>query len=290
MIVSNFKKINYAEKFLKDRKKLRKNYSKWSEIDINDKVLTFNSPDLLAGFASYLKFQLNNTEVYFRGEENYHETMIPKLFRFNNNVNLTNKNIENNVDFTNENIEKILQAHISLISYLPIISKASRFRQKDFNSVLQHYGIKTPWIDLVDNIFIALWFSNRNANKKIDFTYIKFFATQLNNYKLKTIDLRESYSSLSLRPHCQHGISATKENNKWNVNNCDFSNNLIAVAKIPNIPEFKLNGHIFSKKYMFPNEIADNTLKILKNEKFSYLLNMICKKHKLERNELGIVD
>lgn len=278
MIVNNYNKINYAEKFLKDRKKLFDKYPEWSNIDINDNMLTFRSPVLLAGFAGYLKSQLKNIKVYFRGEKDYNKTTIPKLFRPNNNV-----------DFTNENIEKILQAHKSLISCLPLISKASRFRHKDFNSVLQHYGIKTPWIDLVDNIFIALWFSNRNANNNIKFTYIKFFATQLNNYKLKTIDLRESYSSLSLRPHCQHGISATKKINDWNVINCDFSTNLIAIAKIPNIPDFKLNGHIFSKKYMFPDEIADNTLKILKKKKFSCLLNKICVDNKLEKDDLGIV-
>jgi hypothetical protein len=271
--------MNYAEKFLQDRKKLRKNYSEWREIDIHDNILTFNSPDLLAAFAGYLKYQLKDAKVYFRGEKNYYKTTIPSLYRF-----------KNSVDFTNENIKKRTKAYSELITRLPSISLAKRFKQKDFSSLLQHYGIGTNWIDLVDNIFIALWFSNWNANNQIGYTYVKFFASQLNNDNLKIIDLRENYTSLSLRPHCQHGISATKKVDIWNVENSDFSTNLIAIAKIPNISDFKLNGQIFNGKYMFPDEIADNTLKLLKKNELTKLLAEICDKHGLNRNELGNIE
>lgn len=271
--------MTYAERFLKDRKNLIERYPEW-KIEVDGKIITLNSPELLAGFAGYLKFQIKRVtteaKVYFRGELNDHVSAIPSLYRFNNLS-----------DFNDQNIQKRTDAYNDLINELPGLFKAKRFAEENPPCILQHYGIKTNWIDLVDNLFVALWFSNYRAAPKNDYTYIKFFSTDANGSGLQIEDLRESHSSLSLRPHCQHAISVTRSIKNWNVNNCDFSTNVIAIAKIPNNRDFKIESHIFSHEYMFPKEQVDNTLKLLRTDKFKKLLEEITEKHDLKADELG---
>lgn len=100
--------------------------------------------------------------------------------------------------------------------------------------LLQHYGLKTRWVDVVDNIWIALWFACHNF--LVD-TEVKRYAHHLkrsvaldsNAYafisvistgsvssiglpgcwegpKARLIDLRVAAPSLYLRPHAQHGL------------------------------------------------------------------------------------
>jgi len=261
---------NYAEGFYKARKSLiTKHASIWGKVKLlkieGMNVLEIPSPQLLAGFSSYLKYHYPG-KVYFRGEKQFHSSTIPSLFR----------DINDNV--ANE-IASRKAAFNELVDSLPNLYKQSRFRE-DFRPLLQHYGIKTDWLDLVDNVFVALWFSN-NCSRE-DFSYVKFFGDE----GLDVKDLREDHSSLSLRPHCQHGLSATKLVT-WNVDNIDFSQNMIAMAKLPNIPEMKLSGYIFSDEYMFPKKELDNTLKLLKTQKFQNNLDKILKQYGLPKNTLG---
>jgi hypothetical protein len=100
--------------------------------------------------------------------------------------------------------------------------------------LLQHYGISTTWIDVVDNAWIALWFALHTANtagpnnKFIHFDrrelsgaesfgYIILIRTDASDKRSKkkgfilgtkteTVDLREATPSVFLRPHAQHGL------------------------------------------------------------------------------------
>ena len=275
---------NFAEKFRDERRCLIKKYPEWKSIKItyDNKIpiIELDSPQLLAGFTGYLKFQLKkknrSCKVFFRGEANYHDSCIPSLFRADSNT------------LSEKKINALKKAFDELVLSTPHLYKSARFTQIKFSPIFQHYGIKSDWIDLVDNIFIALWFARRNCKSK--FCYIKFFATDWNGVELKVIDLREEHSSLSLRPHCQHGISVTK-NVTWSTDNIDFNTNLIAIVKVPiNNLLFKLNGNIFIDKYMFPNEKLDNTLKLFKKKKFSKKLKEVTKKYQINLGELGKIE
>jgi hypothetical protein len=97
--------------------------------------------------------------------------------------------------------------------------------------LLQHYGLRTRWIDVVDNIWVALWFAchrqvsvgrfAHHARRSVAqegagaVAYIFVLntgglsPTQVPGYQLsdelRFVDLRYCVPSLYLRPHAQHG-------------------------------------------------------------------------------------
>lgn len=268
--------MEIIEKFLCDRKHLIETYPEWKEVYIDKveekKVLTLPNPQLLSGFTGYLKYQLRKQgNVFIRGEKNFHKQNIPSLFR-------------SDCEITQEDIEKRIKVFEELVDSIPKLFKSERFKREDVSPLLQHYSIYSYWIDLVDNIFVAWWFAFfENDN---EYGYIKFFIDKANGEKLRTYDLRERHSSLSLRLHCQHGISATRYTSKWTPENRDLSDFLVATVRLPlKSTDFK-NG-IFSKEYMFPNERLDNTLKLFKKNKFTNKLEKILTSYGLDKHFLG---
>lgn len=267
----------YTDKFIRDRKHLIGKYPHtWGKVRVKNldglPIIELPSPQLLAGFAGYLKNQCS-TRVFFRGEKSYHKTTIPSLFR------------EIDGDFSTE-ISKRKKAFDVLVGKISEY-KPSRFQREDIKPLLQHYGVKTDWIDLVENIFVALWFSNNHSHEK--FSYIKFFIESNNVCELIIKNIIEENSSLSLRAHCQHGISATKKVDQWSIENIDFNSNLIAIAKLPNNQANRLEGYIFSRSFMFPDVELDNTYKILKRKDVQKLLDEITEDSGLEKEVLGTI-
>ena len=67
--------VNYANTFLEDRKTLIRDYPDWNQIIIDNSnkipIIELPNPQLLSGFAGYLKFQLKNKGKVFlsRGEK-----------------------------------------------------------------------------------------------------------------------------------------------------------------------------------------------------------------------------
>jgi hypothetical protein len=110
-------------------------------------------------------------------------------------------------------------------------------------ALLQHYGIRTTWLDVVDNLWVALWFACHHAKalargseeylhfeKRIptqratpdaDYAYVLLlesaFFTPVDGHpghyrddRSETIDLRVAAPSQFVRPHAQHGILVRK--------------------------------------------------------------------------------
>lgn len=105
--------------------------------------------------------------------------------------------------------------------------------------LLQHYGISTSWIDLVDNVWVALWFACNRAmcigkfsefmhfEKRLPsdsekFAYILLVGTDIekrSRFKpgyffgdaTELVDLRMAAPSVFLRPHAQHGLLFRKK-------------------------------------------------------------------------------
>jgi hypothetical protein len=96
--------------------------------------------------------------------------------------------------------------------------------------LLQHYGVRTRWLDVVDNIWAALWFAchefheyasyahySRRASGTAHprFAYIVIFDVgnakrgpypgMYVSDKARLVDLRYATPSVYLRPHAQHG-------------------------------------------------------------------------------------
>lgn len=164
--------------------------------------------------------------------------------------------------------------------------QANRFKSEDIGPLLQHYGIRTYWLDLVDNIFTASWFAS--FNNKGEFGYIKFFVDKINGNNTLTIcDLRKEHSSLSLRLHCQHGLSVRKTDTSLTPGSIDFSDFMVAMVRVPTEIRKTIN---IKKAYMFPGEEIDNTLKYLKKSRFSKNISKALDKFGYPSNFLGEIE
>ncbi len=277
---------NLMEKFIQDRKRL----DAYSKIKYNSTAqrpyLSIEQPEILAGFAGYLKAQSLKTDrsvkVYCRGQINDYPS-IPSLLR--------GKDLDDSL------LRRRVVAYETLVKKTEKLYTARRFRQENINPIFQHYGLKTPWLDLVDNIFVALWFATQKyfgeengkdahyKTSKKESGHIYFYAT---SPQTKCYDLREGHSSLSLRLHAQHGISMTREPESP-VQNRSLDDHLVATVKFPNTEEWRPNGPMFSSKFLFPSTDLDNTYKYLKKKKFSDLLDRITNEHGLAKGELGSI-
>lgn len=116
--------------------------------------------------------------------------------------------------------------------------------------LLQHYGLATRWLDVVDNVWVALWFAcheqvtrgrfayhqRRSPDQEsAGFAYIavirtgELSATTIPGYfvgsETRLVDLRYAVPSVYLRPHAQHGL-------------------LVAPAKLPDADQVTLTPQV----------------------------------------------
>jgi hypothetical protein len=174
-----------------------------------------------AGYLKYIYARKYGKGVFFRGQTKIYKTLSPSLLR--------------NCKEGQANLRRT-QMLSDLLVNIDRNKKAMRAVTPECREpLLQHYGIRTTWIDVVDNIWVALWFACHNAlttgwpeeylhfEKRIpnhrgeEFAYILLLAsayfTPVKNipgyYKddrTETIDLRIAVPSHFVRPHAQHGI------------------------------------------------------------------------------------
>jgi len=286
------------QKFLEDRKDLTflKNYVTYSEEERPH--LNIGHPAILATFMGYVKFQTHaktDKDVFFRGQTNNHTQIIPSLLRGDNF----------------DTINNLSKAYEELKRKTKITYTQTRFRDETIDNLFQHYGIKSKTLDLVDNIYIAIWFAT-NQWKKIngftnlctytqsdeEFGWIYFMHVAGPERSEKDVfsnlnftgycDLRKYHSSLSARLHCQHGITYFRDNKgTWDEKNRCFDDLVIATVKFPNSEEFKMNGTIFTKEFLFPNSQIDDTYNLFSQDGFSHLLSSVEEQYRLEKGALG---
>lgn len=145
-----------------------------------------------------LKYTLNkmNTSILYRGQTKDYE-LKPSIYR----------NCKTKSDF--EKNEKWLDSVISTARtyFDPIGTDDER------EALLQHYGCKTRWLDVVDHIQTALWFAAHtkrdvegvNCDDSVGFVYIVAYPT-INNTFTVVKDLRLKPADW-MRPHIQQGFS-----------------------------------------------------------------------------------
>jgi hypothetical protein len=171
--------------------------------------------------AGYLKHVCRAEEnIYFRGQSKLYPTLSPSLFR-----GLRRQQAQ---------ADAITELH-GLIKRT--VSSGGIFTSFDpvfYEPLLQHYGLKTTWIDLVDNIWVALWFACNNAlvgtmtpkylhfelrdpykESKPSYVYILMIGTDkkqtsipgfFRESRTELVDLRVGCPSIFVRPHAQHGV------------------------------------------------------------------------------------
>ena len=234
------------------------------------KVYQIETVHDLTQFIGFGKYKNNMSgNVYFRGQTSlYDGAMVPSLYRNRTRlVTITDK--------YNERINKI-------ISTKRIFTQYSR---GVFEPLVQHYGVKTPYIDIVDNIWVALWFALHQANSVSinsheyvyyhnsteEFSYVVLLASdaleetsQFGVYKGKEttlVDLRKAIPSYFLRPHAQHAYMLRKNE----MCPSDYSDLIVGIAKIPTSIGLKWLGvnEFLSLSSLFPASYFDSGYHVL---------------------------
>lgn len=150
--------------------------------------------------------------------------------------------------------------------------------------VLQHYGLRTRWVDLVDNVWIALWFGcheyvSTDAGR---FAYLRPRATVAGSYvyllvldlgeltptaipgyslgsDTRLVDLRYAAPSSYIRPHAQHGLLVAPRGPLTNVGMETVANRVSAVIRVDLAlaREWLGSGTMVSSYVLFPPAVRD---------------------------------
>ena len=215
----------------------------------------------LIGYAKFINRSYGN--VYYRGECKLHDSLLPSVFRGHTNTSTI-------VAPLKLLIEKVLKDE-NMIKQLKLDISDETSAMLKIEGMLQHYGIKTRFIDLVDNHWVALWMGlNRNIKYKqileyyhyvereiplVDFAagkncteddlfqYLLLLAIPGDSERINNgiyssddyyeIDLRQALPSTYLRPHAQHGLVVRKRpHNGDSVEKYDMATNIVGIIKI----------------------------------------------------------
>ena len=243
---------------------------KWDEITLSCgrsvRIYTIESiHDLIQyiGFAKYIN--KGGYNVFLRGQPDlYDGKMIPSLYRGKTNLNAITT--------------KYGQRMNSLIEKCPVFSN---YKRNIMEPILQHYGVKTTYLDVVDNVWVALWFALHQAKAKcIRYHEYVYYCDNENAESFiillasdaiipsakqdgvycgaytSLVDLRKAVPSYFLRPHAQHAYMLRK-NDEYPS---DYSDLIVGIARISTDAGIKWlgNNEILSARSLFPTPYFDS--------------------------------
>lgn len=246
--------------------------------------LELDSPLVLARFNAVIRQAVAakhpSARVYCRGQDKHFNSMRPSLFRAPNDRYST---------------QCLLKAEADFAAGLAKASVAKRFQRASLPALLQHYGVRTSWLDVVDNLYVATWFathSRRRGHAWIgmrdgEYGWLYFISTDSPTSRLTVVDFRDKHHHLSTRPHSQHGVSVTKDGTKWSDAGRGLDEFVAATVRLRCGPQWQLHGFMASEQYLFPDASEDNTVKLLQRPPPSRLLSKIETKHGFFAGTLG---
>lgn len=216
-------------------------------------VWSVSNPNELTAVAGYLRYKAQHGIAFYRGESSLHSSMLASAFRphadGSGHSGLTQLQFDTHA--------AAMRNYVDALFGSPCTCKSGPFSFKNAHRcaevtkrtqqtsaalvsgtyravvepLLQHYGVKTRWLDVVDNIWVALWFAcfqqvssrryahhvKRSISREglgakayvIVFQTEPLSDTQVPGYRVgpatRAVDLRYSVPSIYLRPHAQHG-------------------------------------------------------------------------------------
>lgn len=215
-------------------------------------VLHVRTPHALtqaAGYLKYVRAKEFGKGVFYRGQTGLYSALGPSLLR--------------GLKDGSEAVAKRRKLLKDLLKRLdapagPLRAVAPECRE----AVLQHYGIRTTWLDVVDNLWVALWFACHEAQVApwpegylhfekrvqrglhgaeycyvllVESAYFQPVPGQPGRYSdqlTETIDLRVAAPSHFVRPHAQHGMLVRRLSKKSQLPGCDFSSLLAGIIRV----------------------------------------------------------
>lgn len=216
-------------------------------------IWTVSNPNELTAVAGHLRYKAKHGFALYRGESSLHSSMLATGFRpprdGSNHRSLSQRQYDNYTMELRRFIDTVYGApctctrgplpyrdsHLCEEQAKHVKGSSSAVVSGTYRAVieplLQHYGVKTRWLDVVDNIWVALWFAcfkqvtvGRYAHHVRRSptseglgarAYIVIFQTEqlidtgVPGYRVgprtRMVDLRYNVPSVYLRPHAQHG-------------------------------------------------------------------------------------
>ena len=245
-----------------------------------------------AGYLKHVRGNNNSEFVYFRGESKLYPTLQPNAFRGIS----THRAVSNSIG----------RIHNAIAQFSKPLKSTGSYAHE---ALLQHYGLKTTWIDLVDNIWVALWFACHNARSvghygeymhferrspRIEPTgkaYVLLVAADAvapNNKhpglyvgpSTELIDLRIAAPSVFVRPHAQHGLLMRRKGNTVQ-RPTDYSDQIRGILEIDlaDALEWLGNSTALSTHSLFPPPSYDNGYGNLLTVGFQGARNVGCISH-----------
>lgn len=253
----------------------------WVKESSGVEVLHADEPHALVMAAGYLKFNRagDGEGIYFRGQRKHYGSLVPSLFRGSTSQKSQEK--------------KIIALNKAINSFHSAGTIFSGFGEYAHEPLLQHYGINTTWIDLVDNIWVALWFACHRAmaagkhkeylhfEKRIPITtdpyaYVLLVSADIANRNrdkpgyyfgpnTELVDLRMAAPSVFLRPHAQHGLLFRQKGTPGNGRPLDYAQQIRAIIRVDLAKALYWigDGKMVGTHSLFPPPYYDNGYQIL---------------------------
>lgn len=220
--------------------------------------------------------------MFLRGQHQRHSTMVPSLFRPPALGLRTQR----------------WAAYRDFLEQLPALVRGTRFTKRNFGAVLQHYGFRTPWLDVVDDLNTAIWFALHQSESVESecvyrpttgaFGWVLVIAVPHGGH---VQNLREDHSSMNSRCNVQQGYSLAMQYDDADEPRVeqDFISSVVGTVRIPNNERWQLRGFRSSEAFFFPSSNHDNTYKQLLKPAVTALAGSVETTHGLERGALGRV-
>lgn len=120
-------------------------------------VSSVHSLNQLIGYAKFINKSFG--DVYYRGECKLHDSLLPSLFRGKTNISSPASRL-------NTLIQNIM-SDSNMKKQLKLDTSDSISCQLKIEGLLQHYGIKTRFVDVVDNHWVALMQNTYEINRTV---------------------------------------------------------------------------------------------------------------------------
>lgn len=267
-----------------ERKYLKKKVNLEYREDSNRPRLYCDEPAVVARFASHVRQAAKRkwgkeSKVLTRGQTQNYEGMVPSLFR---------------PPSDRTSVQDLLDAESEFVDRIQSELELRRFERDNLGALLQHYGLRSSWIDLVDNLWVSVWFATHCTRNKSGNTsnyqlrednngWIYFISPQAGPSKPKCLDLRKAHQGLSLRLHTQHGWALKGANNSID----DLNQYVVATVEFPIYEAWHLSGYLGSEEFLFPPKRLDDTLSKLAESDIESWARDIETSHGIPEKSLG---
>lgn len=233
----------------------------------------------------YKKFLANRTghHVYFRGQTELYK--CPKLTDPYEFQPTALRGIRNQGAL--QDVKSSILKRIDMMRKMNdgLFREESKYPGHVIEGLMQQYGLKTTWFDVVDNIWVALWFACFKSVFPVEVDAVKKYAGRvfikmmrrdvnkestdsrysyillLGDEGADVLDLRLTLPSIFIRPHIQHGL-LIRAKEVTSVNMASLIKGIIRIDLYDAL-EWLGEGRILTPESMMPSPNLDSGFKQL---------------------------